>query len=190
MEDCAKTDLLLLCSQHVVLFYHILLELDAFTPYKDLVQQLMVHSAELTATGVERAKQNRNLDPSALSPLQGTSAPSATHSKDSGPLVPLTAQTIGTHRFVVARQRERSFLPGTYLRQCLCYRYSSPLIRAVKKISSLLQRGKLRHKTQHMQPFSSSQETMMSLIRQDVQRLSQQSLVSLNFPSEGAARFR
>lgn len=100
-------DLLLLCSQHVVLFYHILLELDAFTPYKDLVQQLMVHSAELTATGVERAKQNRNLDPSALSPLQGTSAPSATHSQDSVPLVPLTAQTIATHRFVVVRQRER-----------------------------------------------------------------------------------
>lgn len=153
MEDCAKTDLLLLCSQHVVLFYHILLELDAFTPYKDLVQQLMVHSAELTATGMERAKQNRNLDPSALSPLlQGIPAPSATHSKDSGPLVPLAAQTIGTHRFVVVRQR--GFLLGMYLRQYLSYRYSSPLIRAVKKKSSLLQQGKLRHKTQHMQPFS------------------------------------
>lgn len=74
----------------MVLFYHILLELDAFTPYKDLLlQQLMVHSAELTATGMEGAKQNRNLDPSALGPLlQGTAAPSATHRRNSGLMGP------------------------------------------------------------------------------------------------------
>lgn len=93
----------------MVLFYLILLELDAFTPYKDLLlEQLMVHSAELTATGMEGAKQNRNLDPSALNPLlQGTAAPSTTHSRNSGILVPLAAQTTGTHRFVVVMQRER-----------------------------------------------------------------------------------
>lgn len=67
-------DLLLLCFQHVVLFYHILLQLDAFTPYKDLLlQQLMVDSAEVTATGIEAAKYNENLDSSAFLPLlQGT----------------------------------------------------------------------------------------------------------------------
>ena len=67
-------DLLLLCFQHVVLFYHILLQLDAFTPYKDLLlQQLMVDSAEVTATSMEAAKYDENLDSSALLPLlQGT----------------------------------------------------------------------------------------------------------------------
>lgn len=68
------TSLLLWCFQHVVLFYHILLQLDAFTPYKDLLlQQLMVDSAEVTATGMEGGKYNENLDPAALLPLlQGT----------------------------------------------------------------------------------------------------------------------
>lgn len=67
-------DLLLLCFQHVVLFYHILLQLDAFTPYKDLLlQQLMLDSAEVTAAGMEGAKYNKNLDNSdLLSLLQGT----------------------------------------------------------------------------------------------------------------------
>lgn len=74
MEGCAKMDLLLLCFQHVVLFYHILLQLDAFTPYKDLLlQQLMLDSAEVTAAGMEGAKYNKNLDNSDLLPLlQGT----------------------------------------------------------------------------------------------------------------------
>jgi len=59
-------DLLLLCFQHVVLFYHILLQLDAFTPYKDLLLQQLMDSAELTATRTEGAKYNENLDSSAL----------------------------------------------------------------------------------------------------------------------------
>lgn len=73
-----------------------------------------MHSAELTATGMEGAKQNRILDPAVLGPLlQGTAGPSATHRKNSGVLMPLAAQSIGTHRFVVVTQRERGFSLGT-----------------------------------------------------------------------------
>lgn len=63
-------DLLLLCFQHVVLFYHKLLQPDVFIPYKDLLlQQLMVDSAEV----MEGAIHKENLESSALLPLlQGT----------------------------------------------------------------------------------------------------------------------
>lgn len=51
----------------MVLFYHILLQLDAFTPYKGfLLQQLMVDSAEVAAMGTEGAECNENLDSSSL----------------------------------------------------------------------------------------------------------------------------
>lgn len=177
MEGCARMDLLLLCFQHVVLFYHILLQLDSFTPYKDLLlQQLMVDTAEVTAMGMEGAKYNENLDSSALLPLlQGTgqcmlktlrqkydgttfcstqflleakgvdcflshvsthrnhpplgfsfetsilteaSALSALHSKDSGLLIPSTAQRQSGHiGLLVVRQMERGFHSGIYLGQ-------------------------------------------------------------------------